>query len=223
MSFIETDLARELHKSRQAEVEEIPSRPPRCRRTTAGAQGGEAVAQGRAGLPPGRARRLPGAARRGARPVAHLARTRNLDSHHLSPGEHDSPGLRHVRGIRDVQTVLGWTRGHLLLLRHRRRVRRPADHVDRRRSRTASPRWFCDELLAHAPAGDGEQARLGVVVSRPLTLVTGGSRGIGAATVRRLAAAGHDVVLGYRTDQEAAEALARGGRPAGRHRARRRR
>ena len=61
-------------------------------------------------------------------------------------------------------------------------------------------RWFCDDCSRTAPAGDGEQARLGVVVSRPLTLVTGGSRGIGAATVRRLAAAGHDVVIGYRTD-----------------------
>jgi NAD(P)-dependent dehydrogenase (short-subunit alcohol dehydrogenase family) len=47
-----------------------------------------------------------------------------------------------------------------------------------------------------------------VVVSRPLTLVTGGSRGIGAATVRRLASAGHDVVIGYRSDHEAARALA---------------
>jgi NAD(P)-dependent dehydrogenase (short-subunit alcohol dehydrogenase family) len=44
-----------------------------------------------------------------------------------------------------------------------------------------------------------------VVTPRPLTLVTGGSRGIGAATVRRLARGGHDVVVGYRTDAEAAE------------------
>ena len=45
-------------------------------------------------------------------------------------------------------------------------------------------------------------------MTRPLTLVTGGSRGIGAAAVRRLAAAGHDVVIGYRTDDQAAHALA---------------
>jgi NAD(P)-dependent dehydrogenase (short-subunit alcohol dehydrogenase family) len=47
-----------------------------------------------------------------------------------------------------------------------------------------------------------------VVVSRPLSLVTGGSRGIGAATVRRLAAAGHDVVIGYRSNAASANALA---------------
>ncbi|MEV0718972.1 SDR family oxidoreductase [Asanoa sp. NPDC050611] len=37
-----------------------------------------------------------------------------------------------------------------------------------------------------------------------VTIVTGGSRGIGAATCRRLAAAGHAVAVGYRSDASAA-------------------
>ncbi|NEY34402.1 SDR family oxidoreductase [Streptomyces sp. PRKS01-65] len=52
-------------------------------------------------------------------------------------------------------------------------------------------------------------------MSRPVTVVTGGSRGIGAATCLRLAADGHDVAVGYVRDEAAAEAVADGVREAG--------
>jgi NAD(P)-dependent dehydrogenase (short-subunit alcohol dehydrogenase family) len=41
-----------------------------------------------------------------------------------------------------------------------------------------------------------------------LTVITGGGRGIGAATAVRLAAAGHDLLLGYAADGASAEATA---------------
>lgn len=50
----------------------------------------------------------------------------------------------------------------------------------------------------------------------PVTLVTGGGRGIGAATVRHLAGAGHDIVLCYRRDTAAAETTLRHVHAAGR-------
>lgn len=51
----------------------------------------------------------------------------------------------------------------------------------------------------------------------PVTVVTGGSRGIGAATARRLANAGHDIALCYRNDDDAAAAVLRDIHATGRH------
>jgi NAD(P)-dependent dehydrogenase (short-subunit alcohol dehydrogenase family) len=53
-------------------------------------------------------------------------------------------------------------------------------------------------------------------MSGPLVVVTGGSRGIGAAICRRLAVDGWDVVVGYRHDRTAAERVADDVRAPGR-------
>lgn len=50
----------------------------------------------------------------------------------------------------------------------------------------------------------------------PVTVVTGGSRGIGAAVSARLAQEGHDVVIGYHSDEAAAAKAADAVRAAGR-------
>jgi len=44
-------------------------------------------------------------------------------------------------------------------------------------------------------------------MSKPHALVTGGSRGIGAAIAKALAAAGHPILLNYRSNDEAAESV----------------
>lgn len=50
---------------------------------------------------------------------------------------------------------------------------------------------------------------------RPVTIITGGTRGIGAATAIRLAEAGHDLTLAYRQDGTAAEQTAARAHAAG--------
>src|SRR4051812_23349145 len=54
------------------------------------------------------------------------------------------------------------------------------------------------------------------MASTPVLLVTGGSRGIGAATARQAAVLGYDVAINYKRDKAAADAVVAAVRGAGR-------
>src|SRR5262249_54070233 len=78
--------------------------------------------------------------------------------------------------------------------------------------RSASALWSADpahgRVLGTAPSGVGE-GRM-VVMSVRRALVTGGSRGIGAAVAAALARSGHVVAVQYRTGRAQAEAVLAG-------------
>src|SRR5262245_13827022 len=72
----------------------------------------------------------------------------------------------------------------------------------------APPRWYTTRRDRIHQARPGQRRHRARVVSGPVAVVTGGTRGIGAATAELLADRGHHLVLGYRSRQEEARALA---------------
>jgi 3-oxoacyl-[acyl-carrier protein] reductase len=57
---------------------------------------------------------------------------------------------------------------------------------------------------------------MGIVSPVAVALITGGSRGIGAATALRLAQDGHDIAIAYRANADGAEEVAAAVRDLGR-------
>src|SRR5581483_7794445 len=131
----------------------------------------------------------------------------------------------HLRAFRDVARVRRGGRGHPEELtvvtggeEHRGRPG-PALSVDGGKGQVG-------DTVDDRPAGGNKvsvchgrvsycQRRGSHTHMRPVTIITGGTKGIGAATAVRLAHAGHDLALTYHEDDAAAEQAATAVRDAG--------
>src|SRR5215218_11259515 len=107
------------------------------------------------------------------------------------------PKIGHIaRSIRSKKCENALPAGRLAVSRAMRQMLRPGSVVRQ-----------CSSCRARA-----HDLRLGSMTdapARPVTIITGASRGIGAAIAERLAADGHDLVLTYRDRRDDADAVAR--------------
>ncbi len=155
--------------------------------------------QKRRGNPPG------GSARYGGAGVHPVPANGSHDTHaHTPKAGCDSATFAadEALGVRvaDGSALAGFPASAGLLrhfLKERGRRRRPLVPRHHHGNRPFQPAGLTAEVAAKVEHGD-----------RPITIITGGTRGIGAATAVQLAQAGHDLTLAYRQDDSAAQETA---------------